>query len=385
MADLILSIRAWVAEISQHKEKTDCDAESEGITEHGFSKADIEFVGTIAFSLPNERSNLESILSLIRSTFGDEIYDASATSLTVVAQVCLVFAVSNACAERTYFVRCIMNLEAEHQTNLMEIIQDNLQNMFTAEYITATSIAKVDSSSSSLVDHTGTDFDSQTGQYCSVCREKDELVKQLQKELIEISSREQTNDSKLKIELAATMNRLVDVELAVLERDKQLQVATKRLEESETKMNETEEFIRQQKDKYTKLELLRDEVDVLRPMAEKAEHNEKQIIRLREKLDELTDIKQQLKAESQAHEDTHSKLLLAEQELDSTRKYKVQVDEYRAQLTESSILLQDMTLRAKMRDNQILELRQQMEYLEAGNRGHFEEAQHLAGELQATC
>jgi hypothetical protein len=48
-------------------------------------------------------------------------------------------------------------------------------------------------------------------------------------------------------------------------------------------------------------------------------------------------IKGQLKAESAAHTDTHASLVAANQELDSLKRVKVQLDEYRSQSAESAI------------------------------------------------
>jgi hypothetical protein len=48
-------------------------------------------------------------------------------------------------------------------------------------------------------------------------------------------------------------------------------------------------------------------------------------------------IKVQLKAESAAHTDTHASLVAANQELDSLKRVKVQLDEYRSQSAESAI------------------------------------------------
>ena len=48
-------------------------------------------------------------------------------------------------------------------------------------------------------------------------------------------------------------------------------------------------------------------------------------------------IKGQLKAESAAHTDTHASLVAANQELDSMKRVKVQLDEYRSQSAESAI------------------------------------------------
>lgn len=48
-------------------------------------------------------------------------------------------------------------------------------------------------------------------------------------------------------------------------------------------------------------------------------------------------MKGQLKAESAAHTDTHASLIAANQELESLKRVKVQLDEYRSQSAESVI------------------------------------------------
>lgn len=48
-------------------------------------------------------------------------------------------------------------------------------------------------------------------------------------------------------------------------------------------------------------------------------------------------IKGQLKAESAAHTDTHASLVAANQELESLKRVKVQLDEYRSLSAESAI------------------------------------------------
>lgn len=50
-------------------------------------------------------------------------------------------------------------------------------------------------------------------------------------------------------------------------------------------------------------------------------------------------VKQQLKTESSAHTSTHAELVEAQQELDTLRKAKMQVDEYRTQCAESAIMV----------------------------------------------
>lgn len=90
--------------------------------------------------------------------------------------------------------------------------------------------------------------------------------------------------------------------------------------------------------------------------AEKSESYQSQLERLREKCDELGDVKQQLKIAQAAHNETISKLSVAERELDQLQKMKKQVDEYRAELTESKIKIDELTSSLKQREQHLDEV-----------------------------
>ena len=76
---------------------------------------------------------------------------------------------------------------------------------------------------------------------------------------------------------------------------------------------------------------LQDEIDVLRPQAERAEKLESQLEKLRDKIDELKDVKTQLSKEQMDHQQTFSRLVNVEKEVESLQKAKVQLEEYRGE------------------------------------------------------
>jgi hypothetical protein len=112
----------------------------------------------------------------------------------------------------------------------------------------------------------------------------------------------------------------------------------------------------------------------LKVRSEKLETAEQQIERLRDRVDELGTVKQQLREETAAHADHYAQLLSVEQELDGLRKIRVTVEEYRLALTESNIKLEEVTL--KLQENQMLVSVLKSQGADAGG-AHFEQLQEM--------
>jgi len=75
--------------------------------------------------------------------------------------------------------------------------------------------------------------------------------------------------------------------------------------------------------------------------------------RLRERYDELGDVRQQLKIAQADHNETILKLSAAERELDQLQKMKKQVDEYRVELTEARIKIDELTTSLQQREQHL--------------------------------
>jgi hypothetical protein len=323
-----------------------------------------------------------SVLAAIQEIFGEEIMQECSRNIAVMAQASLIKAVANSTDPniRAFLVSHITQLEDSDKSNLMAIVQDGLQTLISRPNEHLTNHANTSRLQSNISTNGAADGD----YLCQTCREKEELINQLQRDIVESIDRERNVDHRLKSELATANTKLVEAELELLEKDKYTTRCLEQLDESKIRVRELEEQLQKQRDKCSELEGLRDEIDILRPLAAKTESNETQLLRMREKLEELADVRYQLKMESQALEETHAKLLNSEQDLDAHRKYKQQVDDYRHQLTESSIEIQDLTIRSSKKDEIIAEMKSRMELLEAGNSCHKQTAQQLEQELHAT-
>jgi chromosome segregation ATPase len=378
----INSLFAWVAQVSQDRDCCDDEEDADDLS----MQRNVEYVASIAFfgCITEENSSVngrDRILGAIQETFGSHVSQECAIHASVMAQTSLIRAVASPDATiRSFFVSHITQLDSRDQTNLMCIIQQGLQQLI---YETTGSNA-VDKGLPNREAVRSVESHSLNCDLCQSCREKDEQLSALHRELMDSLSRERVTDHKLKSELAVANTRLAEAEMRILEQEKYGSTCIAQLEDSKTRVREVEEQLQKQREKCVELEGLRDQLDMLKPLADRAEVNESQLQRLREKLEEFSNIRHQLKMESEALEETHAKLLLTETELDAHRKFKQQVDDYRLQLTESSIVIQDLTIRASKKDEMIADLRARLDRLEAGNTAHKETAQQLASELQAT-
>lgn len=221
-------------------------------------------------------------------------------------------------------------------------------------------------------------------QDCKGCILKDINIKELKQNLETAINNERENESKLKGDIASLMNKLVDSELLVVESEETVKSYQQKINESTKRIFDLEESVKDNVLLNKQLHQLRDEIDVLQPQAERAEIAERQYEKIKEKLDELNCVKKQLGMESAALKDTHNKLLAAEQELDVLRKTKTQLEEYRAQQAESTIKIDELTIRLRQRDEDIHRILQDNESLNVGQNDKLIQAQYLMDELRAT-
>jgi len=187
----------------------------------------------------------------------------------------------------------------------------------------------------------------------------------------------------LKEQLAILQNKLCDTELLILDRENQLVNKESDLKNALKQIKSLEECLKENIDTKRKLGELNDELDIIRSQADKAEAAERQLERLREKLDDFNGIKQQLKKEVEVSAETHTKLLAAEQELGQLRKLKVQIETYRSQQSEYTILIEELTFRLQQKDSEISRLMLNVDNLNDGQQGQLMQSKHLLEELQA--
>jgi hypothetical protein len=216
---------------------------------------------------------------------------------------------------------------------------------------------------------------------CNTCYEKNIVISNHIKTIECMKARENELELKFKAEIATNMNKLVDTEVLLIEKDQLISSLKEKIDQSSKQLHDLDEKLNSYKDNTTKLLILQDQIDVLIPQTEKVQTLEIQISRLREKLDEQSNLKQQLKQESQAHSETHKVMLTYEAELDINRKYKPLLDECRAKHAESLIEIQSLNLKLQQQYENITLLQNDRMNTVAGENNGLLQAHQLAEEL----
>jgi DNA repair exonuclease SbcCD ATPase subunit len=366
----------------------------------------LRFIGSVVFSIPIEECSIGKLNEVVCTTLGDELRDPLGSSLPILAEALLIVAVSGDCEVRSEFVGNILQLDQGHQTNLMNLIQNGLAEYFDSaddDGENETEITCSDSGNDDVdlddenVSSTGHDgnpnekFDRRLSgeslvgnESCMECIHKDEIIRKMQIDKENTAHAESDEVIRLKTELAESKNKIVDHEMSIVEKEDALASTMARYEEAQARIGNMEVQLDNQSESLKELSALRDEIDILKPLAEKSEAYESQMTRLREKLDELNGVKQMLNTETAAHSETHTSLLAAEQQIEGLLKCKSQNDEYRAQHAEFSITIADLTDRLGKRDTEISELRSRLANLGDNQETHRSHNQQLNDELQAT-
>lgn len=220
---------------------------------------------------------------------------------------------------------------------------------------------------------------------CKPCANKDSALKQLTADLEAALSKAHDVEIRLKGEIAAEKNKLVDSELQIIDREQQLNQKDQDVSAAKKRISELEAQLAKHTSSSQELMRLQDEVDVLRPKAEKADQAEVQIERLRSRLEELVDVRQQLKSETAAHTETYQRLMACEAEIESLHACRKQLEEYRAQYTESLLQVDELTKRLAQRDAEVARYMQDNESLGGTCGASLMQTQHLVQELRATA
>ena len=105
--------------------------------------------------------------------------------------------------------------------------------------------------------------------------------------------------------------------------------------------------------------------------------------RLRGRLEELQDAKQQLATETASHAKTYTTMVALEAEVEALKKNKHLVDQYRDRLTELVIERDDLSRRITDSDALVAQLREEVASLSAGQHQRLSDARTLTEELIA--
>jgi hypothetical protein len=348
---------------------------------------------------------LTSIIENIEDHFALPSNTINLDDIHIQLKYFLIAAVSQSCENQSSYIQNILGLEPEYQSVLMEIIKTgttessnelNILETETSEFENVLMNNNNDEEAESQFPPHQQSYDdllskskSKQNLYsdesidniCNTCYEKSIIISNHIKSIECMKARENELEMKFKTEIATNMNKLVDAEVLLIEKDQLITSLKEQIDQSSKQLHDLDEKLSSYKDYTTKVLILQDQIDVLIPQTEKVQALEIQISRLREKLDEQSNLKQQLKQESQAHSETHKVMLTYEAELDINRKYKPLLDEYRAKHAESLIEIQSLNLKLQQQYEKVTLLQNDRMNTVAGENNGLLQAHQLAEEL----
>ena len=325
----------------------------------------LEAIGCHIFALPRSGTIIDVMSEVKRSYSSFKILQKT-KSLESIVELFLFHAVSENCPSREAYLHSILQMDAEAQEYIMQTIKDY------AEMIEAGKIA---------AEADPADDDDAT-KFCKYCAIKDQYIVELRHKLVEdlspaysfetalqdgaveaVNSQEHYEETIAQLkEKIATLNdeldysnrKLSNVDLAILGRE---EIIAK----LEDELNELQFQAEESSHSFTKLsEKLRaaeDEVELLKPSAEKVALLEAQLDRLKDKLITFNEMKRQLKEEETNHAATFAKLVDCQNELDEFKSRCAQLEDYRSQCADCNVLIEELKLQLSDRDDDILKLK----------------------------
>ena len=262
-----------------------------------------------------------SVLEEMTSHFGRDLTPFSQISSMFMVEACLICAVSSISAERTRFVQIIMRMEPFVKAHIMDALKNNLQHYFepdqssteaeddqctiaaasdlplcgpiscagSVEYVDIDkSKVPVSKESSTRSKQAESDMENITpSNFCFNCADNEIKRALLAKDVESILIREKGLEAKLRVEITAQTNKLIDAEIVIIEKDDKLSEKSCLLESALSSIQEYELKIRESCRIINELQLIQDEVDILKPKADRADASEQQMDKLRSRLDEL--------------------------------------------------------------------------------------------------
>ena len=337
----------------------------------------------------SSQSSLESVChelsNILKLNFTKNV------NLMIIVEALLIVGVSKTSnIQREEIVKVIMTMDPSVQAQLMKAIKSNLENHSLDTYVipldhevedvnkNKTEIKKVlkgkDEDESVLSSTSPPDG-------CTICEQNVALLDQYRIDLENVRSEKYEMEMKYKKEIASQATRLVDCELLVCEKDELISNKESQILKLKCTIEELEKIINKKDGTMKEVQELRDEVDVLRPLAKKTEVAEEKAERLKHKLNELAPLKEQLKTESESHKDTYAKLLEMESENEGLLKCRALLEQYKSQYTEASIKVDDLTLTLEKKELELRDLLNRNSSIEGGRKGYAAQSDLLTTEL----
>ena len=219
-------------------------------------------------------------------------------------------------------------------------------------------------------------------QDCNNCHKIEKELSNHMKQIEHLLKREKDLEEKLIEENTVFLNKNMDMQDIIHEKDSLLKDQILQIESHKEKESELQFKVEDFELMSEKVSCLQDEVDLLQPLQKRSESAENQLSRMHEKLDKLDGVKDQLKAEVESHNETQTELLELQVEIDSLRKAKVQVVEYRDRCAENAITIGDLTCQLKSSKEEIQDLTIKLNQVSEGHHITENYSKSLVDELK---
>lgn len=317
----------------------------------------------------------KSILQIDAETIDDVVqalgYDKVSSNEELI-ELLLVYATR--CSDCRTFIERIVMMDDADQKCLMDIIQTH-----------STSEGEEDDVEPEFTMIEPPEAPVQQGSFADVQSDKGSdsiLVARLQQELADRIKGEAEKIAELNEIISRQANNTTDAELELLRKDQAICDLRSHIQDIEKRNIELESQCASNASLKEQLNSARDELDILRPQAAKVDAAEAKNEMLKLKLEDLQNVKQQLKTEYENHTATFTELTTLKQEVEGLRKLKPAMDTYRNELAELKITYEECRLRLSGREEEIQALRRSIDSLTGGHQGSLLQTQSLAEELR---
>ena len=224
-------------------------------------------LGRFIFSL-SETHDLAAVIEEMAIYIDRDISVELRNSNLFLIEACLICAVGSMSVDRARFVQSIMRMDTNVQQHIMQAIKNNLENYFPVELSdneeqddgdcdtvvsvhhedTTMIVEKVQEHEPVMSTPKHAELSETTHKVCSVtsCSNCDENTKALARAMENLDTfinREKENEIKLRSEITAQTNKLIDAEIAMIEKDEQLCEKVALLEETNIRLHECQERI----------------------------------------------------------------------------------------------------------------------------------------------
>lgn len=389
-------LQTWIlqADLSFHEQSNDIEFEDALLR-----------VGCKIFPSQNLDSLTELAIALDIPGTPDEIGES------LVIQM-LVYAVSSEdCENREDFVRIVLNMDEEAQVYLMNTIQSHLSTASASEHSDNEEMDVeveedeevasddkpmtpfIDQSDNSIFEqesdpiattHFQATTKSQSLAVCGQCQDMRQRIEQLHFDMTRERSTFECELTHLKNALTTENSKLIDFEVSMMQKEHQVGELRKQVEEHDEIVKKVALFAQMIAEKELLITELRDELDLNRGKIDKYNALEKSLQKMKEKMSDLNDVREQLKTETSHHSETYNKLIEAEKELHELRDVSNLVEEYRKELAEKMIMVNDLTATLHEKELEFKSMQARLQELEAAKAEMASNHSHLTEELTAT-